>query len=100
MQSTAARWTCRHLRNTSSVGDMLDELEWPSLETQKEQSSLTFFCKIHSGTVSLEKNQYLTPAPNLRRTRVSHYSQYTNLDILLIVMLRKIHFSQDNFTVE
>ena len=34
VQRTAARWTCRRWRNTSSVGEMLDELEWPSLEVQ------------------------------------------------------------------
>ena len=77
MQRTAARWTCRRWRNTSSVGDMLDELEWPSLEAHREQSSLTFFYKIHSGTVSLDKDKYLTPAPNLQRTRASHDLQYT-----------------------
>ena len=77
VQRTAARWTCRKWRNTSSVGDMLDDLEWPSLETRREQSSLTFFYKIHSGTVDLDKDKYLTPAPNLRRTRASHESQYT-----------------------
>ena len=77
VQRTAARWTCTRWRNTSSVGDMLDELEWPSLETRREQSSLTFFYKIHSGTVSLDKDKYLTPAPNLKRTRASHESQYT-----------------------
>ena len=77
VQRTAARWTCRRWRNTSSVGDMLDDLEWPSLETRRQQSSLTFFYKIHSGTVSLDKDKYLTPAPNLRRTRASHESQYT-----------------------
>ena len=76
MQRTAARLTCRRWRNTSSVGDMLDELEWPSLETRREQSSLTFFFKIHSGTVSLDKDKYITPASNLRRTRASHESQY------------------------
>ena len=59
------------------VGDMLDELEWPFMETHREQSSLTFFYKIHSGTVSLDKDKYLNPAPNLRRTRASHESQYT-----------------------
>ena len=32
VQRTAARWTCRRWRNVSSVSDMLDELEWPSLE--------------------------------------------------------------------
>ena len=57
--------------------DMLDDLEWPSLETRREQSSLTFFYKIHSGTVDLDKDKYLTPAPNLRRTRALHESQYT-----------------------
>ena len=31
-QRTAARWTCMRWRNTRSVGDMLDELEWRSLE--------------------------------------------------------------------
>ena len=56
---------------------MLDELEWPTLEARKEQSSLTFFFKIHSGTVALDKDKYLTPAPNIRRTRASHESQYT-----------------------
>ena len=79
VQKTAARWTCRRWHNKSSVDDMLDELEWPSLEDRRVKSSLTFFYKIHSGTVSLDidKDRYLTPAPNLRSTRASHNSQYT-----------------------
>ena len=76
-QMTAARWTCRRWRNSSSAGDMLDELEWPTLEARREQSSLIFFYKIHSGTVTLDKDKYLNPAPNIRRTRASHESQYT-----------------------
>ena len=56
---------------------MLDELEWPSLEERRVKSSLTFFYKIHSGTVSLDKDRYLTPTSNLRSTRASHNSQYT-----------------------
>ena len=55
---------------------MLDKLEWPSLEDRRVKSSSTFFYKIHSGTVSLDKNRYMTPAPNLRSTRASHDSQY------------------------
>ena len=74
VQRTAARWSCRRWRNTSSVCEMLDELEWPS---RRERSSLAFFYKIHSGKVSLDKDKYLTPAPNVRRTRASHESQYT-----------------------
>ena len=55
VQGTASRWTCRRWRNSSSVGDMLDELQWPSLESRRERSSLTFFYNIHSGTLSLDK---------------------------------------------
>ena len=66
MQRTAARWTCRRWRNTRSVGDLLDELEWPSLGARRERSSLTFFYGIHFHTVSLDKDGYLAQAPGLR----------------------------------
>ena len=71
VQRTATRWTCRRWRNTSSVGEMLDELEWPSLEARRDQSSLLLFHKIHCGAVSIEKDKYMTPA-----TRSSHSAQY------------------------
>ena len=98
VQRTAARWTCRRWRNTSRVGDMLDDLELPSLETHREQSSLTFFYKIHSGTVSLDKDKYLTPALNLR-TRASHESQYTRY-FAYSDALKKFFFPQDYSYVE
>ena len=81
VQRTAVRWTCRRWRNTS-VGDMLDELQWPSLESRRERSSLTFFYKIHSGIVSLDKDEYLTPAPNLRRTRASYTRPFAYIEAL------------------
>ena len=31
---------------------------------------------IHTGTVSLDKAKYLSPTPNLRRTRASHDVQH------------------------
>ena len=76
VQRTAARWTCRRWRNTSSVGEMLDELEWPSLEARRDQSSLLLFHKIHWGAVSIEKDKYMTPAHSLKTTRSSHSAQY------------------------
>ena len=42
---------------TSSVGEMLDELELPSLEAR---SSLPLFHKIHCGAVYIEKDKYMT----------------------------------------
>ena len=76
VQRTAARWTCRRWRNTSSVGEMLDELEWPSLEARRDRSSLLLFLKIHSCAVSIEKDKYLTPAHSLKSTRSSHSAKY------------------------
>ena len=49
VQKTAARWTSRQWRNRSSVDDILDELERPSLEDRRVKSPLTFFYKIRSG---------------------------------------------------
>ena len=76
VQRTAARWTCRLWRNTSSVGEMLDELKWPSLEARRDQSSLLLFQKIHCGAVSIEKDKYMTPAHSLKTTRSSHSAKY------------------------
>ena len=76
VQRTAARWTCRRWRNTSSVGEMLDELQWPTLEARRDQSSKLFFHKIHCGTMSIDKDKYLTPSQSTRSTRSSHNSQY------------------------
>ena len=44
----------------SSAGEMLDELEWPSLEAWRYQSSLLLFHKIHCGAVSIEKDKRMT----------------------------------------
>ena len=76
VQRTTARWICRRWRNTSSVGEMLDQLEWPSLEAHRDQPSLLLFHKMHSGAVSIEKDKYLTPAHSLKTTRASHSAQY------------------------
>ena len=77
VQRTAARLVCRRWHNTSRVDDMLNDLDWLSLEDRRLKSALTFFNKIHSGTVSLDNDKYLTPAPRLSSTRASHDSQYT-----------------------
>ena len=67
------------VNNESETKKVEDELEWPSLADLRVKSSLTFFYKIHSSTMSLDtcKDRYLTTAPNLRSTRASHDSQYT-----------------------
>ena len=51
VKMAAAHWTCRRWRNTSSFGEMLNELQWPTLEARRDQSSLLFFYKIHCGII-------------------------------------------------
>ena len=43
------------LMSWNELGSCWNELEWPSLEARREQSSLTSFYKIHSDIVSLNK---------------------------------------------
>ena len=76
VQRTAACCICRRWRNTSSVGMILDELEWPSLEARRDRSSLLLFHKIHCGAVSIDEDKYLTPPHSLKSTRSSHSAQY------------------------
>ena len=52
VQRAAARWTCRRWQNTSSAGEMLDDLEWPSLEARRDQSTLLLF---HTKKVKINK---------------------------------------------
>ena len=69
VQRTTAHWTCRRWRNTNSVGEMFDELQWSTLEAPMDQSSLLFFHKSHSGTISTDKDEYLVPSQSTLSTR-------------------------------
>ena len=62
-------------RDTNRVGEILDELEWPTLEARRDQSSLLFFHKIHCwyGTMSDNKD---VSENKMYYTRSSHNSQY------------------------
>ena len=75
VRGAAVRWTCGRWRNTSSVGEMLDELEWLSLGSSGGRSSLAFFCRVHSCAVSLGGDGCLAPSPGLGRARASRGSQ-------------------------
>ena len=71
-----ARWTCKRWCYVSRVSEMLKEMQCPTLEAQRDQSSLLFFHNIHCRTMSIDKNKYLTPYQRKRSTRSSRNSQY------------------------
>ena len=76
VQRTVARWTCRRWRNQSHVGEMLDELQWPTLQERRQQASLTLFYKIHNNLALIDKSRYLSIAGGESRRTRSHPFQY------------------------
>ena len=52
--------------------------EWPSLEVDRDQSSLLLFHKIHCGAVFIEKDKYMAPAHSLKTT--NHHIVLNNGD--------------------
>ena len=66
VQRRAARYVLHRYHNTSSVGKMLDTLQWTSLEERKKQQRLAMLYKIH-GQVAVNISDYLKPAPRISR---------------------------------
>ena len=97
VQRMAACWTYRRWRNTSSVGEMLDELQWSSLEAWRDQSSLLFLHKIHCEIMSIDKDKCLTPSQRTRFTRAPHNSQYCRPQTYSVAL--KYSFFQGLFSI-
>ena len=57
VQSRAARFATNKYRNTSSVGNMLQYLEWRSLQDRRKDSRLNMFYKIVNNKVDYPKNR-------------------------------------------
>ena len=76
IQRRAARWVVNRYRQTSSVGEMLDQLSWTSLEDRRRKIRLTTLFKYHHGDIMIETKH----APKLQKpgyaTRRSHEHQY------------------------
>ena len=70
VQRRAARYATNRYRNTSSVTDMLENLNWETQETRRTKSKLIMMFKILHGLVDIPADDYLTPAST--RTRVLH----------------------------
>ena len=69
-------WTDdRRWRSTGSVGEMLDELELPSLGAHRDQAFLLLIHNIHCGTVSIDMDKNFIPAHSLKTTISSQRAQ-------------------------
>ena len=76
VQRRAARFVLQRYRRTSSVGDMLQELNWQSLEERRRLTSLTMFHKIHHGLVATDMPASLTRKTQCKTTRNENSQAY------------------------
>jgi len=77
VQRRAARWVLGRYHNTSSVTDMLNHLQWPTLEARRRDARLCMMFKVVHNLVAIVPLQYLTPV--VRRTRLSHPYSFIQL---------------------
>ena len=75
LQRRAARITTNRCRNTSSVGEMLQDLGWKSLELRRRDSRLTLMFKILQGDVCIQCPGLNVAVQRSRRTSVAHSRQ-------------------------
>ena len=79
VQRRAARWVTRKYRKTLSVQQMMDTLQWPSLQERRRKARLTNFYKFHNKSLTI--NTCHKPIPNSsdrKETRNSHPAGYRN----------------------
>ena len=76
VQRRAARWVVNRHRQTSSVGDMYDQLKWSPLAERRQKARLVTFFKFHHGDIIISSTRKPTPCPPSRMTRSSNSEAY------------------------
>ena len=71
VQRRAARYVTNRYHNTSSVTEVLDHLEWETLEARRTKNRHIMFFKIIHGLVDIPVEKYVTPASTRTRSRHS-----------------------------
>ncbi|KAI8520129.1 hypothetical protein Bbelb_033860 [Branchiostoma belcheri] len=76
VQRRAARWVTQRYRRTSSVSNMLEELQWVSLQERRRIARLVTFYKYHTGALCINLSTRPTLSAQTRATRQSHPAAY------------------------
>ena len=80
VQCRSARWATRDYQRTSSVTQMIKDLNWRTLEQQRIDSRLTLMYKITYDLVAIPAADYLIP--NTRQSRHNHLRAYRQIPTL------------------
>ena len=76
VQCRAARFACNRYRRSSSMGSMLEVLQWKSLQDRRAAARLAMFYKMQNGLVSTHPTQYLVAQPFTYKYFVPHPSVF------------------------
>ena len=75
VQRRAARIVTNRHRNTSSVGEMLADLDWQTLERRRKDARLVLLYKMLEGKVCIRCPELKPAVSRSRRTNVAHSRQ-------------------------
>ena len=89
VQRRAARYATNRYHNTSSVTEMLQDLDWESLESRRVKIQLTLLFKVIQDLVDIPAAAYLTPAST--STRANHTKKLIKIRCLQIQFLPSNH---------
>ena len=78
VQRRAARWVVRRFRQTSSVSEMLEQLQWPPLSQRRRCARLALMFKYHQGLIKIRSKAKPTPQPPLRSSRKTNQAAYSH----------------------
>ena len=84
IQRRAARFVCNNYSRYNSVTDMLNMLNWQSLEQRRNQAKSIMFYKIINNIVSVNFHQYLQPSVAITR---GHHLRFIQLQARVDVYL-------------
>ena len=76
VQRRAARYVLRRYHNTSSVSDMLEQVQWPTLAQRRCCLRLTMLYKIKNSIVTIDPTPYLKPIRTTTRTNSLSFLPY------------------------
>ena len=76
VQIRAARYVLRHYHSTSSVSDMLEQLNWPTLAQRRCWLRLTIMYKITHQFVAIVPTSFMTPHHTSTRSNFLSYLPY------------------------
>ena len=74
VQRRAARYVSNRFQYKYSVKEMLDNLQWRSLQDRRRDARLQMFYKVHNNLIPINFNQFL----NLPKRQLRHTHEYSD----------------------